>query len=253
MITTTRIDDRPFQFLKWERLSLMVGKVGQEGVYTCRLSDIKQDRLIISRPQYERGNSQLADNRKVTVFCTRADAVYAFSARVKEARPKSSDTMCLMDLGNVRRAQRRRFVRTETIIRMKYGIIPRPPKTRVDPGTVILIPAHSVNLSAGGMLIAITGDVSVNDLFLLSSDARPLEKLPRYMLAACRHTRVDDDCQRVAGVEFILNEDLPRYFTDIEMKLLPDEATHFDDRMQNGLVGEIFSERLLMCQKGLMR
>ena len=246
-----RVDIRPFEFLIWERLRLTVGEEGQEGIYSCRLSDIKQDRLTISRPHFERGHSLLADNRAVTVYCTRSDAVYAFSARIKETLPKSPDTMYLMDLGSIKRVQRRRFVRIDAMIRVNYAVLTRPLKNPVDLDKISMTTARSINLSAGGMLIA-ADEVGVDDLLLLAIDSYSLTKLPRYLLAACRHSGKDGDKQRVAGVEFILREDLPRYLNKSEVKLIPKEALLFDDRMQNGLVSEIFNEQLVMRQKGLL-
>jgi len=247
-----RADIRPFQLLIWERLRLTVGKEGQEGNYSCRLSDIKRDRLIISRPHFERGHTLLADNRVVTVYCTRADAVYAFSARIKETQPKSPDTMYLLDLGSIKRVQRRRFVRIDTMMRVNYAVLPRPIKDPINLAILPMVATRSINLSAGGMLIAVEDNVGVDDLLLISFEPCGLTKLPQYILAACRHSGTDNDKQRVAGMEFILQEDLPRYLSKSEERLIPKEAILFDDRMQNVLVSEIFSEQLVMRQKGLL-
>jgi c-di-GMP-binding flagellar brake protein YcgR len=241
-----------FAFHIWERLQLTIGEEGSEGTYSCRLSDIEDDRLIITRPHFERGNSLLADNRIVRVFCARADAVYSFSARIKEIEPKQADQMYLLELGHISRVQRRRFVRLDKVIQLKYMVLPRPISEPVNLASDLLIDSKSHNLSAGGLLIAVDEDVDVEDLLVLAIVSCDLNSLPGYLLATCRHIRTDIDHQRMAGIGFILQEDLPRYLKDRELKMIPEAAIQFDDRTQNKLVAEIFAEQLIMRQKGLI-
>ena len=101
-------------------------------------------------------------------------------------------------------------------------------------------------------MISIESDMAVDNIMLITIESCDLGKLPHYLLAVCRHTGTNDNKQRVAGVEFILLEDLPRYLKDSELKLIPEEARLFDDSMQNSLVTEVFSEQLIMRQKGLL-
>ena len=251
-MTTVRSEIYPFKFQIWERIRLTVGEEGHEGTYSCRISDIGKNRLVISRPVFERGNTLLANNRIVTVYCIRSDAAYSFSARLKETEPKSADQMYLLDLGAVKRVQRRRFVRLDKSIRMKYKTLPHPVQEPVDPETDKMSMARSLNLSAGGMLISIDGEMAVNDILLLAIESCGLDKLPPYLLAVCRHAGLRDNKQRVAGIEFILIEDLPHYLKDSELNLIPAEARRFDDSMQNALVSEIFAEQLVLRQKGLL-
>jgi c-di-GMP-binding flagellar brake protein YcgR len=245
-------ETQPFKFQIWERLRVTVGSEKSEGIYTCRVSDIKKDRLIISRPQFERGNSLLADNRTVMIYSTRADAAYAFSARIKETQPKSQDVMYLLDLGHVRRVQRRRFVRLLKVIPIKYKILQRPVSR-----PIVLPPAGSVksktlDLSAGGALIEVKDETALESLLLLALGPCDLRNLPPHLLAVCRHGRVNELGQRVAGLEFILQEDIRRYLYGSELKRIPEAFTKFDDHMQNGLVSEIFAEQLVMRKKGLL-
>jgi c-di-GMP-binding flagellar brake protein YcgR len=251
-MATVQAETKTFKFHIWERLRLTVGDEGREGTYSCRLSDIHDDRLVISRPQYERGKTLMSDNRIVTVYSIRSDAAYAFSARLKETRPKSADEMYLLELGKIRRVQRRRFVRLDKLIRLKYLVLPRPVKKPIEPRAAEMIASQSINLSAGGLLIPVDTDMAVEDILFLALESYGLGKLPPYMLAACRHTRILENKQQVAGVEFILHEDLPRYLSRSEIPFLPEAALRFDDSMQNELVSELFAEQLVMRQKGIL-
>lgn len=248
-MATVRAEIDTFRFHIWERVLLTTGDEGNEGIYSCRISDIKNNRLIISRPVFERGKSLLADNRIVSAYCTRADAVYSFSARLRETRPKSPDTMYLLDMGKIRRVQRRRFVRLEKSISLKYMVLPRPIQEPIDLSSSS-IESGTLNMSAGGLLIKNNSELAVEDTLLVIFESCSLKKLPSHILAVCRHTSLNDNKQKVSGVEFILREDLPRYLKDTELKMVPPAATQFDDSMQNGLVSEVFSEQLVMRQKG---
>jgi len=242
----------PFAFHIWERLQLLVGDEGKEGFYSCRIADITSDTLVIDRPLFERGRSLLADGRMVIVHCTRADAAYAFTARVQETRPKSADRMFLQELGEVRRLQRRRFVRLDKVVQVKYRVLSDPLSKTIGLCTSEMDETRSLNVSAGGMLIEVRTELRVDNRLLLAFERRVMDNLPPHLVAITRHVRVLEGGPQVAGIEFILREDLPRHFTGRELELIPEAALAFDDRMQNRLVSELFAEQLVLRQKGLL-
>jgi len=251
-MSTKQADIRRFTFHIWERLHIEVGEERKKGTYTCRIEDIAEDHLIISRPEFKSGQSLLADDRIVTVSCSRADAAYSFTARIAEMRPKSTTSMYLRDMGRVSRMQRRRFVRLDICLKLRYKTLARPLHQPVALTTHDLTESHALNLSAGGLLIIVENQIELNDPLMLLIAGGKFRHLPRWMIAACRHMRTMDGGQRAAGIEFILKEDLPRYLKSSELKYLPKSLTLFDDKMQNRLVGELFAEQLLMRQKGIL-
>ncbi len=249
---TRQADIHQFTFHIWERLHIQAGEEGRKGTYVCRIEDIAEDHLVISRPQFESGYSLLADNRRVVVHCARADAAYSFTARIKEMQPKSPTSMYLLDIGRISRLQRRRFVRLDIAVRLQYRIIARPIRRPVILTTHNLLDSISMNLSAGGFLIAAPKPIKPDDLLMLLIAPCKFGNLPRWMLAACRHVQTLEGGQRAAGAEFILKEDLPRHLNSSEMGRVPESLTLFDDKMQNHLVAELFAEQLLMRQKGIL-
>lgn len=236
----------------WERLGLVSGDLGEETYYSCRVADILPDRLLISRPVYERGRSLLADNRVVDVIFTRADSAYSFGARIRETEPKSEDQMWLLELGTVHRLQRRRFVRIDKSEPFQYQPLFRPVTVAPVCDQARFTPVRSLNLSAGGMLMATEQQLTASTPLLLDMSSCSIKNLPRFLAAVCRHCRTDEDQRLVAGIEFILDEDLHLYFKGAEVDLLPVEVRQFDFHMQNALVAEIFAEQILMRQKGML-
>lgn len=251
-MATTQAKIGSFTFRIWERLRLEVGDDDRAGMYSCHISDIADDHLVITRPFFEGGHSLLADNRIVTAYAARADAAYSFTARIKETEPQSTDTMYLVDIGSVTRSQRRRFARLDITVDLKYRRIPRPISDSVQLATHDMIESHSINLSAGGMLIGVSDDVKVDDFLIVSLESCRFTHLPRWLLAACRYASVRESGDKVAGIEFILRDDVPRYFTDSEVQHVPDKLTLFDDKMQNSLVSELFEEQLHMPREDML-
>lgn len=238
----------------WERLQLIVGEPGQEGVYNCRISDIDQDCLMITRPVFAYGNSLLADNRPVTVHFTRSDAAYMFRARLTETEPKSSDTMYLKDLGRIDRLQRRQFVRVEKVIPVSYIVLPRPIVQALDLQRLAqkATATMTINVSAGGLLMEADEEVDVGGLLLLDFRHSDLVDIPRFVISVCRRVRLSQMKERLVGVEFIFCDHLSHYLKTDELSCIPPEARQFTYQVQNSLVSRLFSEQLRLRQKGLL-
>ena len=248
-----RQENALYQVKIWERLQLAVGEPGKEGFYTCRVIDVADDCIVIDRPIFDRGHSLLANGRVVSANFTRVDAAYSFSARLRELSPKSPVKMLLTETSTVHRLQRRRYVRIEKAIMLKYAVIKRPIAERLEiEFDQIEDSVYSLNISAGGLAITIKEKLPDGAILLLDFTRADLIKLPEYMLAICRHVRTDENKQLIAGLEFMLNEDLRQFFEVKEIKLIPELYTNFSIHTQNELTSELFSEQLALRQKGLL-
>ncbi len=248
----TKNMDTPQSVQVWERLEIMVGESGREGIYSSRVSDISGGCLTISRPDYLRGKTLLSNNRTVVVTFTRSDAAYSFSARIMEQEPKSDVEMNLVELGKIARVQRRRFVRIEKMSKILYSVIPRPLSQKLVHSNNQFQTSFSHNISAGGILIPVNQKVKTGQILALDMRHNELESITSYITAVCRHVRVDDKKRNLAGLEYILQEDLDQYFTPGEIKQLPENYTNFNIQSQNGLTQSVFAEQLALRQKGLL-
>lgn len=251
-MSAVSVKSKDFPVQIWERLELVAGSGEREGVYSCRVSDMGQKILYVSRPVFEHGQALLANKRMILVRFTRGDAAYGFSARLCETDPKSTDTMILKNIGDIRRIQRRRFVRIEKIMNLRYFCLARPVTRKQHFGMEMFIKAKSSNISAGGLLFEIEEKVSSGAILLLDLSLSGLGSLPAKIVSIARQARTDDEKRRLVGVEFILNEDLSRHLRISELVLIPDEFKKFDSHAQNYLVSEFFAEQLVLRQKGLL-
>ena len=236
MVTVEKkTDELPLHI--WERLQLVVGGDDNEGVYNCRVSDIEAGRLLISRPVFAYGQSLLADNRPVRVHFTRQDAAYMFRARLKETEPKSADAMYLLDLSQITRRQRRRFVRLEKLFDIKYLPLPRPLGSAIDLEAAAnrMTIVQCRNISAGGLLMEAEDEVDVGSLVLFDLAGCGLKSIPRYLLAVCRQVRKGEQQERLVGVEFLLRSNLSQHLKKTELAQIPKEACQFTLHVQNDL------------------
>ena len=250
VLTKTQASNMAIQV--WERLHLAIGEPGKEGIYNCRVSDLGQGMLIISRPEYQYGDSLLANNRIVSARFTRADAAYSFRARLVETEPPSDDAMLLVDLGKVERLQRRRFVRLDMVFAAEYKFLYKPIEEPIEMTGKGFHSCRSINISAGGMLIQSKTEIRTNALVLFHCSDSGLDNLPKYLVAVCRQVRRDDKGNILAGFEFILAEDMSKYLSKREIQNIPTRARSFNDKSQNALVTELFTEQLVMRQKGIL-
>jgi c-di-GMP-binding flagellar brake protein YcgR len=236
----------------WDRLEIIVGEGEMEGVYTSRLEDIGGGRLVIGRPVFRHGKSLLAAGRWVTVTYTRADAAYQFAARLIEAEPRSRDSVWLVDLGNIKRAQRRRFVRVELALKVNYNSIKTPLTEPVEVDVDTMPVATTINLSAGGILIPTESIIERGTYLLLHFKTPGKLHFSELILGVCRRRSSAGYDQHVAGIEFILAEDMSQHFSLEEIKRLPQEVKQFSAWTQNELVSGLFNEEIILRQKGLI-
>lgn len=249
-LTRTRV--RKLKVQVWEKLNLAVGEIGKEGVYACRVIDIHKDKLVISRPVFQYGDSLLANNRPVQARFTRADAAYSFKARIVEPEKAKDDEMYLVECGKVERLQRRRFVRLDLVYPVQYKLLRKPIKEPIELQGRGFYVGRTLNMSAGGILLQSEHKIKTNQLILIDFQDCKLENLPRFVLGMCRQDRQDDKGNYLSGLEFLLEDDLHKFLSHEELKLVPASARKYDNRLQNALVTELFTEQLLMRKKGIL-
>ncbi|MFH1701040.1 MAG: hypothetical protein ABIE07_10680 [Candidatus Zixiibacteriota bacterium] len=236
----------------WERLRLSVSEAGKKGIYSCRVMEIEKGMLIISRPEFKYGDNLPLDNRIILARFTRADAAYLFNARLVEFNPESPDKMRMTELGQVQRLQQRRFVRLNKIMPVRYFIPERPIKETLNVSKANYIDSKISNISAGGLLMSAKKEINLNTILVIDMITCNFKNLPRDILAICRQSRQDYNKKWIAGVEYILSEDLQKFLSAPELSCIPYNFQEFHDRRQNELVSELFNEQLKMRQKGII-
>jgi c-di-GMP-binding flagellar brake protein YcgR len=237
-------------FNLWDKIEVVVGEDSEQGTYVSRIEDINRDGIVIAKPAFVGGNKLLTANSTVFVHFMRPDALYSCSARMRIIPGRADGQIQLYNLGSIERVQRRQFVRVDMRLELKYAFLKHYPSSGgLD--SLLWYPSYSSNVSAGGLLMKTEGDINKSDLLLIKIGKYELLGIPRLVTAiCCRVVRMEDG--RFAGVEFITDRKMNKYFSAPEIVLLPSQVKAFTTGIQNKLVRYIFEQQIKERQKGLL-
>ncbi|MFZ5979244.1 MAG: flagellar brake protein [Candidatus Zixiibacteriota bacterium] len=235
----------------WEKIDIIVGEGPDAGRYVSRIEDFINNGIIITQPEYIEGNVLMREGSEVIVRVTRNDAAYQFHSMVKQGSLNNKKYLILTPPKNIQRVQRRLFVRIELSDKVSYANL-APLKNGIeDIKKLSWQHSHTLDISGGGLLMIITDEVRNKDLLLMRVNYFREVNLPEYVVGNCKRTCTKNNA-RCVGIEFVISNQLSRYFSQNEMKLLPPSVTDFDRRAQDRLVNDIFRKQIELRQKGLL-
>ncbi len=238
--------DYPFDI--WEKLEIVVEEKGKSGVYIARINDFDANGIVITQPEWTRGRKLMVSNTKVFVRFVKSDAMYQFPARTRPLKGKMADMLQLYDIGSIRRLQRREFVRIDYLSKMTFTVL----KNLNDANQEYKwLPSQTKNISAGGLLMQANNQIEAGNLLLLKINNYSAMGIPRFVVAICRRI-ISEGEALFAGVEFVIAEELHKYFKPEELAKLPVQVKKFDIHNQNKLVRFIFEEQIEERKKGLL-
>lgn len=234
----------------WERLEIVVGDDRDGGRYVSRIEDFLDDRILIDQPEFLTGGILLTDNCDVSVLITREDAVYRFHSTLARDDSKDHLSYYITKPTTVQRLQRRMFFRVDILTKVDYSMMSASDRRSgaVEFGDSKLV--STINVSGGGMLMNTACDMSPDDLLLLKVQLFAELKLPKTVLGICRRVVTEKD-RTIAGVEFILAEQLKLHMTKNQVASLPKSVALFDRLTQNRLVTSIFQKQVEMRGRGM--
>jgi c-di-GMP-binding flagellar brake protein YcgR len=234
----------------WDRIELVVGEEGHQGIYVSRIEDIGKENLIVSKPDFIGGKTLLTANSRVYIHFMRPDALYRFSASLKVLPDRSGGEVQLHSFGSVERVQRRQFVRVSFRSELRYAFLNNI-SAGIGLSEIKWYNSYTSNISAGGLLMKADDKVKKSDLILIKLGKYQMMGIPRLVAAiCCRIVRLEDG--RFAGVEFITDRMLAQHFSANEIAQLPSQVKSFTSHIQNNIVKYIFEQQVRERQKGLL-
>ncbi len=231
----------------WERIEIVVADGDDKGLYLARIEDFIDDGIVISNPEFREGSTLLRDNCEVVVLVIKEDAVYQFYSLLSKKESGGKPIFALTLPREVRRVQRRQFVRIDLIKNVKVANMGARDVAR----RPFWKDTTSMNISGGGMLIKKPHDLDAPDLLLIKSDIFTQLDIHHPVAAICRRSYVKDN-QHYSGVEFIRGDSLTHYFYEEEASSLPETVARFDYQAQNKLVTYVFQQQIELRKKGLL-
>ena len=127
----------------------------------------------------------------------------------------------------------RRFVRLEIASPITISVVKDSLGNFNCDGGDLKIDGIILNISPGGMLVAMGHPLAAGDIVLMSFSLQDIETLDD-VLGIVKRVEKDGDSY-MDGIEFITRTDLEDRLTTAELDLLTDKASHFEDKVQEML------------------
>lgn len=235
----------------WDKLEILVGDEPDRGRYMTRIEDFTSDSIILSEPEFIKGNTLLRDKCGIIVILTREDAVYQFSAVIHRTKGPNGNLYHIKMPRRLGRVQRRRFVRVELLKPVSFTVVDEIKWQDDWEEQAKWHKAVCINASGGGMLVESSQKIKDEKIILLKAVFFFEVGLPLTIAAICRRTFSDND-RFYAGIEFLMPDRLRRHFRTDELSRLPESVHLFDHRAQARLESHIFKEQIELRKKGLL-
>ncbi len=231
----------------WEKIEIVIGEGDSRGVYLTRIEGFADDSIIISNPEFQQGHTLLRDNCEVVVLVIKEDAVYQFYSHIHHIEENDKRAYTLTLPTEIRRVQRRQFVRIDLSSNTRYANLGSRDFSR----NLVWHQSTCENLSGGGMLLRSDDNLEPPDILLVKADVFSKLQLPQPIAAICRRSLLKDKHQ-FAGIEFIRSDSLAHYLYASELANLPSTVLEFDHAAQNRLVTFVFQQQIELRKKGLI-
>jgi c-di-GMP-binding flagellar brake protein YcgR len=235
----------------WDQLEILVGDGERRGKYRARIEDFMNGGIVINTPEFVDGDTLLRNGVDVLVSVCREDASYQFWSKIKQATGASRELYFLSPPRDIRRVQRRQFVRIEVDEKLQYSRIIPTLEFQYYEDRAVWHDSRTRDISGGGALIELVEPIRVGELLLLRMALFPDLALPELVVALCRRI-VGRGRKALAGVEFITDKRLFKYFKVDELRRLPETVREFDTHAQDRLVNYVFRKQIQMRNKGLL-
>lgn len=238
----------------WDSIEIIVGEVPDTGKYSSRIEDFINGGIVITSPEFIEGHTLLRHNVDVTVNVVREDAVYQFHSQIRQRSSSHGRYLILTPPRNVRRVQRRRFVRIEMLALVEYAWIKPTMEWEDYEERLEWKTTTSTDISGGGILMKLAddeGSVEKDALMLLRPEYFKELDLPEEVVGVCRRIFSDENSV-FAGVEILTTDYLRDFFSVDQIKRLPGRTAEFDSQAQDKLVSWVFNQQIALRNKGLL-
>ena len=235
----------------WEKIEIVIGEGEKAGHFTARVEDFLAEGIIIGSPEFLRGNTLLRENSDVMLLITKEDAVYQCVSRIRRLQGNDKKLYILSPPRNIRRVQRRQFVRIDWLLPIKYTKVVPVMDWEEYEERAVWQESKIINISGGGALMDIDENIELEDRLLLNIPNFADMGLPQIVAALCRRIINRRGCA-LAGVEFVVADVLKKHFSREDLERLPRCIQHFGRMAQNRLVTEIFHKQIEFRKKGLL-
>jgi c-di-GMP-binding flagellar brake protein YcgR len=230
----------------WERLELKVHKGEAVAGFVTRLSDIDRELLVVEQPIRISGSLELEAGLQLEVIFNRQDASYTFNAVIVSIDPNNDSIATLRAVSDVRRTQRRRFVRIDIAGNITFKLV----ELDVNKNEILSLDKKGelLNVSAGGILLSTTEQLKQNDLILMNFWLKNSQRLESILglvkrLEIAEQTDSKQD-EFLVGVEFITKDKAAEIIPPRLAELLPNGMNYFNEALEKLVVQFVYKQQV---------
>ena len=171
-----------------------------EKYFKSNIQDITEDYIAISIPINSGEYLPLSKGAIIEVIYYEEENLYKFKSSVIGRKFENIPILLISKPNEIKKIQRRKYVRVPLIRNVKYKNIKNHPRT--NPTTVDkseYLKAVLVDLSGGGMRIKVPEEIKLNDFILVSLT---VDKEDILIVGKVKRIQKDDDGRCVCGLSF---------------------------------------------------
>ena len=246
--TRKRIDDAELKL--WDKLDLEFFDGEQTGLYVARIEDIREEGLIISRPEWQTGEPLFAEGAACLTTYYRRICAYQFGSRI--VRSMTEDKKRLYVLSPplaIKRLQRRRLVRVDFTTPFQFAEISAVESYGGHLDLLQWEKATTLNLSAGGIGCHMSREVDKGTLLAIRLTLHGLGRTFETLGRVARCASGDDTGMWYVGIELFTREEMTSRTHNVNLSMIPDSLKQFSEWERNMLVNFIFNEEIKIRRK----
>lgn len=187
-----------FDFAVNKKVEILV----DEKYFNSNIQDITEEYIAISIPTNSGEYLPLSKGAMLEVIYYEEENCYKFQSSVIGRKFENIPILLIAKPTEIKKIQRRKYVRVSTVIKVKYKNLKNEPKT--NPSTVEkseYLQAVLVDLSGGGMKIRVSEEIKLNDFLLVSLTVKNEEV---FLVGQAMRIVKDDDGRFSCGLSFEL-------------------------------------------------
>jgi c-di-GMP-binding flagellar brake protein YcgR len=225
----------------WDRLELKLSKGNSTATFITRIEDIDREALIVEKPIRIAGNLNIEVGQSLEVVFNREDASYTFQAVVAAIDPSREDITTIQAISDVKRSQRRRFVRIDIAGSITFRRIDTSDVDQAEIG--LEHKGELLNVSAGGVLLSTKSELKQNDFILLKFRLKNSQELDN-ILGLVKRLEKGEGRDFLAGIEFLAKEKVSQLLPGDFTEYIPTQVNFFDEALQKAIVQFVYRQQV---------
>ncbi len=160
-----------YKFLK-TNLNIIVSRQDDDTIYKSLIQEINDDYFVIQEPVYKRFTLPLHKGQKITLGLFTEECRFTFEATVLNKKAENSLVLYVLGMPeNVKKHERRSYVRVEVAMDVKYEPLKELPKDLNSLENMELtLDALAIDISGGGMMLNVGKKLPEKSYILVEFD-----------------------------------------------------------------------------------